>query len=333
MVRNDYLQKRIDQYAKDRTTLSASDYKKTYLKALKKEKPYLCDVDKFALESAIDNVDAAYKNFFEGNANFPKFASRYKHNGNSYTTKYTNNNIEVRETEGMPYVKLPKIGLVRFVMPKGRTMQDLFLPGTRITSATVTEEGDNYTISLSLEAVIDRTTPVAMFQSSRIIAMDMGIRKFCDYGTGNGDHITVENPRWIDKHEKRLRRFQKALSRKQYDEKTHTGSRNWEKAKRRVAKEQRKIANQRRDFHHKLSRKIAESCDVFICEDLNIRGMLKNRRLTKQISSAGWGQFLTFVKYKIEARGGIFLKVGRFFSSSKLCRCGYKHTQLKGALY
>jgi|GEM_PF-65577 len=333
VVRNDYLAKRMEQYKKEKTTLSVSEYKATYLKALKKEKPYLRDVDKFALESAVKAVDKAYQNFFDGNANFPKFVSRYKPNGNSYSTSFTNNNIEVLEQDGIPYVKLPKLGLVRFVLPKGSTVQTLLMPNTNITGATITKDGSNYLVSLNLETVVDKAKPVEVYESSRVIAMDMGLRKFCDYGTGDGDHVAVENPRWINKHEKRLRRFQKSLSRKQYDEKTHTGSKNWEKAKARVAKEQRKISNQRKDFQHKLSRKIADSCDVFICEDLNIKGMLKNKHLARQISSVGWGQFLMFVQYKLEAKGGIFMKVDRYFPSSKLCQCGYKHAQLKGELY
>ena len=157
----------------------------------------------------------------------------------------------------------------------------------------------------------------------------MGLARFCTYGNGGQEYERIDNPRWITMHEKRLRRFQKALSRKQYDQKEHQGSSNWIKAKNRVAREQRKIANQRKDFAHKLSRKIADSCDVFVCEDLSIRGMIKNRHLSKQISSVGWGQFLTFVKYKVERNGGIFLKVDRFFPSSKLCSCGYKNDDLK----
>lgn len=77
---------------------------------------------------------------------------------------------------------------------------------------------------------------------------------------------------------------------------THTGSRNWEKARLKVVKEQRKIADQRKDFHHKLSRAIADNCTAFICEDLAVKNMMKNRHLAKAIASVGWSQFLTMVK-------------------------------------
>ena len=158
--------------------------------------------------------------------------------------------------------------------------------------------------------------------------MDMGIKSFCVYGN---EDITInkENPRWIKIHQKRLRRFQKSLSRKQYDFRTHTGSKNYYKAKRKLAKEHRKLKNQRKDFQHKLSREIVNNCNVFICEDLNIKGMVKNHKLAKEISSCGWAQFLEFVKYKLQRNGGIFIKVDRFFASSKLCyHCNYKNDNL-----
>ena len=111
---------------------------------------------------------------------------------------------------------------------------------------------------------------------------------------------------------------------------THTGSRNWEKARLKVVKEQRKIADQRKDFHHKLSRAIADNCTAFICEDLAVKNMMKNRHLAKAIASVGWSQFLTMVKYKMERAGKYFRKVSRWYPSSQTCGCcGYKHTDVK----
>ena len=333
VVKNDYRDKRIEQFETERTTLSVATYKKEFLPKLKEENPWLREVDKFALEAAVEHIDAAYKHFFEGNADFPKKASKYKPSGNRYTTKYTNGNIAlVLGDDNIPYLKIPKLGLVRFVIPAGKVFENVVPPGTRITSLTVIKDGSNYLASLSLESVVNIPEKIQTFSRLQIIAMDMGLRKFCDYGHGDGEYHHVENPRWINKHEKRLRRFQKSLARKQYDQKTHKGSRNWEKAKAKIAKEQRKIKNQRKDFHHKLSREIADSCDVFVCETLNVKSMVQNRHLAKQISSVGWSQFLSFVKYKIEAKGGIFLKVDRWFPSSKLCSCGYKNTELKNQL-
>ena len=157
----------------------------------------------------------------------------------------------------------------------------------------------------------------------------MGLKDFAVLGDKES-FLKIRNPRWIRIHERRLRRFQKALSRKQYDCKTHTGSKNWYKAKKKVAKEQRKTANQRKDFQHKLSRCIADSCKVFVCEDLNIKGMMKNRHLSKAVASVGWYGFFQKVKYKMERTGGRFLQVSRWFPSSQTCSCcGYKNTDTK----
>ena len=331
-VRNDYLNARIRLYDDERKTLSVSEYKKGRLKELKEnEMPWLREVDKFALEAALEFVDGAYRNFFEGRADFPKMASKWMPKGNRYTTKFTNNNIDLYhdDVDGCVYLKLPKLGKVKAVIPEGRTVEDVFPEGAKISKATVIKDGRHYKASLCIEDIIDKVIPISSYRADRLISMDMGIRRFCDYDNGSGDYVHVENKRWIRKHAKRLRRFQKALSRKRYDKGTHTGSKNWEKAKRKVAKEQRKVADQRKDFHHWLSHKIVEKCDVFVCEDLNIKGMMQNRNMAKQIASVGWGQFLRFVQYKLERKGGIFLKVDRFFPSSKLCQCGYKNTELK----
>ena len=159
--------------------------------------------------------------------------------------------------------------------------------------------------------------------------MDMGIKSFGVLGNENYTK-EIENPRWIRIHQKRLRRLQKSLSRKQYDVSTHQGSKNYEKVKLKINKEHRKIKNQRLDFQHKLSKEIVNKCDVFICEDLNIKGLLSNHKLAKEISSCGWSLFLNLVKYKLERKGGIFLQVDKFFASSKICyHCGHKNVNLK----
>ena len=327
-VRNNYLTERKNRYNETKETLFVSDYLKYYYPLLKQDNEFLNLSDKFAIESALDNVDTAYKNFFENlkqgkKSGFPQFASKYKPNGNSYTTKYTNNNIELLEINGLPYIKLPKIGKVRFVLPKDKTLQTLKPKNTKITRATIKKDKSIYTVSLQMETVVDKPLNLIRVNARDIIAADMGLKDFAIYG--NKEYTEkIENPRFIKIHEKRIRRLSQSLSRKK------KGSKNYEKSKEKLAKEHRKIKNQRKDFHHKLSKKIADSCCVFICEDLNIPGMMKNHKLAKSIASVGWGQFLNFVKYKMERKGGKFIQVDRFFSSSKLCNCcGYKNTDLE----
>ena len=330
VVHNDYLSKRIDYYKESKETLTVSKYKKDYLPALKEEKEYLKDTDKFVYENACRNVDDAYSRFFKGLSGFPKYASKTKPNGNSFTTNFTNNNIELKMVDGIPHVKLPKIGYVRFILPKGKTLADIQPHGVSIKAATVSREPNgSYRISLRMESVIDKPVFPTVINAREIISVDLGLKEFGVFGNLE-ESIPVPNPRWIQVHAKRLRRFQQSLSRKQYDHKTHAGSKNWEKARTKVAKEQRKIADQRRDFHHKLSRAITDNCVAFICEDLAVKNMMQNRHLSKSIASVGWSQFLTMVQYKMERDGKHFRKISRWYPSSQTCGCcGYKNTDVK----
>ena len=330
VVHNDYLSKREEYYKETKKTLTVLQYKKEYLPALKKEKEYLNNTDKFVYENACRNVDDAYNRFFKGLSGFPKYVSRTKPNGNSFTTNFTNNNLELKMIDGIPYVKLPKVGCVRFILPKGKILTDIQPHGVTIKAATVSMEPDgSYRIALRMESVIDKPVFPTVINAREIISVDLGLKEFGVFGNLE-ESIPVPNPRWIQVHEKRLRRFQQSLSRKQYDHKTHTGSNNWEKTRAKIAKEQRKIADQRRDFHHKLSRAITDNCVAFICEDLAVKNMMKSRHLSKSIASVGWSQFLTMVQYKMERAGKYFRKISRWYPSSQTCGCcGYKNTDVK----
>ncbi len=328
-VRNNYLHERKEYYTKYKKTLTISQYQKDYLPKLKETNEFLKTSDKFVYENACRNVDNAYKRFFKGEAGFPKYASYNKPNGSSFTTNYTNNNIELKMVDGLPYVKLPRLGYIRFVLPKGKTLADIQPHGTSIKAATVTRSNNTYRISLRMETVIDKPVFPAVIRKNDIISVDLGLKYFGVFGNLKETN-TVPNPRWIQVHARRLRRFQKSLFRKQYDKKTHTGSRNWEKARLKVAKEQRKTADQRKDFHHKLARTITDNCMAFICEDLAVKNMMKNRCLAKSIASVGWSQFLSMVKYKMERSGKYFRKVSRWYPSSQTCGCcGHKNINVK----
>ena len=220
-VRNHYLNDRIELYKNTKQTLTIEKYKKDYLPILKQNNEFLKLSDKFALESAIEHVDNAYKKFFENIKNgnkkgFPKFVSKYKPNGNKYTTKFTNNNIEILEINGLPYIKLPKLGKIRFILPKTHTINTLIPNNTKILSVSIQKQNNSYTVSLQLETIIDEIIPINSVNRNNIYAMDMGIKYFGVYGNEK-TNIEVINPRWIKIHQKRLRRLQKSLSRKQYD--------------------------------------------------------------------------------------------------------------------
>ena len=108
------------------------------------------------------------------------------------------------------------------------------------------------------------------------------------------------------------------------------GSKNYNEKKLKVAKIHEKIKNQRKDFQHKVSTRIVNENQVIISEDLNVKGMLKNHKLSKSIQDASFGSFCNMIKYKSEQKKRIYLKIDRFFPSSKICHCcGNKYKELK----
>ena len=143
----------------------------------------------------------------------------------------------------------------------------------------------------------------------KAIGIDLGLTHFAITSDGS----KFDNPKWLKKHEHNLKIKQQQLSRKQ------KGSNNRNKARNKVAKVHNKISNCRSDYNHKLSRRIVDENQVICVENLNVKGMVKNHKLSKAISQVGWGQFCTMLKYKAEQEGKIYQEVDRFFPSSKTC--------------
>ena len=150
------------------------------------------------------------------------------------------------------------------------------------------------------------------------MGIDLGLKYFASFS--NGDKI--ENPNFLKKTEKKLKKLHRNLSKKQ------KGSNNRNKARIRLAKAYSKINNQKNDFLHKLSRKLVNENQVIAIENLNIKGMLKNHNLAKSISSVSWNRFITFLRYKtIESQHCILVEMDRWFPSTQTCSfCDYKNS-------
>jgi putative transposase len=158
---------------------------------------------------------------------------------------------------------------------------------------------------------------------SIVTGIDLGLKDYvtCHNGTNT---YSVKHPKWLKRHLGNLRYQQKQLSRRQ------KGSNRRNKARLLVARVHERLSNARQDFLHKLSRKITDESQVVVVENLNIRGMVKNRKLSKAIAQSGWGMFLNFLDYKLKHKGGVLVEIDRFFPSSKMCsNCGHIHKELE----
>ena len=299
-VYNQLLDDRIKVY---RETKQRS--KKTYCD-LKKEYAFLKEADSRALLNARENLDAAYDKFFkESNAGFPKFKSKHKYRW-SYTTD--NNNGTVRFDGNR--LRLPKVGYVKIVEHR--------LHEGRILTATISHErSGEYYASVLCEIEQPKSLPV----TDKVVGIDLGLHDIIVCSDGE----RVPSPKYFRKSEQRLARVQRAFSR------TQKGSNGHEKARLKVARCHQKIKNQRNDFLQKLSTKLIRENQVICLEDLSVKGLERNHKLSKSVTDASFSKFVNMLEYKAEWYGRKVVKIDRFYPSTQLCSgCGYKNESVKG---
>ena len=249
-IYNRMLSDKIDYYKETKKKLNNTPAQ------YKKEFEWLKEVDSLALANAQLNLQSAYNNFFtRPDVGFPKFKSKKNHYY-SYTTNNQGGNIYVSDR----YIKLPKIGLVR--VKKHRDFEGI------IKSVTVSKNpSGKYYVSV----LVNCEEQEKLSKTDNKIGIDLGIKEFAI--TSDGEMI--ENPKYLRKSEKKLRKLQKDLSRCQ------KGSKNREKCRIKVARQHEKIANQRKDFLHKLSKQIVDENQVIVLENLKVKNMMSNHKLAK----------------------------------------------------
>lgn len=254
-------------------------------------------MSKCAPQEALRDLDRAFQNFFRGikqgqKIGFPSF----KKKGVKDSFRLTGT-IKISGKE----IQLPRLGTIR--------LKENSKVYGKILSATVVREADRWYVSLSVE--IERPTPNPV--QGDPVGIDVGLTCF---GTlSNGEKIFAPKP--LNKNLMRLKRASKKHSRKT------VGSKNRKKSALKLSRLHRKNRNIRKDFLHKQTTRLAKTKPVIVLEDLNVKEMLSNTRLSRHISDAGWSEFRFMLEYKTKWYGSKLIIAPRFYPSSKTCsNCG-----------
>jgi putative transposase len=299
-IYNYFLNERKNEYETNKNTLNYYDNAKA-LTELKKHDDYnwLKEINSQSLQYSLKSLDGAYQNFFKYKKGFPKFKSK-KHK-NSFAVPQS---VDVINDE----LHIPKFkNGIKFI--KHRSFH-----GT-IKSCTISKTTTNeYFVSILVE-----TIHIPYEKTNKTVGIDLGLKDFII----TSDCRKYKNNRYTKTYERKLKVAQQHLSRKTKN------SNRYNKQKLKVANIHKKISNSRIDNLHKVSTELIKKYDNIILEDLNIKGMIKNHKLSKHITDASWGKFVELLTYKAKWNNKNIIHIDRFFPSSKTCnKCGYINQDL-----
>ncbi len=297
------------------------DYKLSFnpnLKSFKEEWKFLTKVPSQALANSYMDCLRAYNNFFNSlkgkskfKQSFPKFHKKGQKDSFRIACTYSKKGIGDTRVEDKEYIKVPKLGSVKF-----KNYKDIDWSQIHIYNITIKKTPTNkYFASICCE-LPEKEYIEPKYESC---SFDLGLKDFCIFDSGE----IIDNPRYFRKSQIKLAKEQRKLSH------CTKVSNNYKKQKLRVALVHEKIKNQRKDFQHKWSTRIVNENQVIVSEDLNVKGMLKNHKLAKSIQDASFGSFCNMITYKADEQHRQYIKIDTFYPSSKLCHCcGYKNTTL-----
>ncbi len=269
------------------------------LVTLKKQEEtiWLNEVSSVVLQQSLRHLDKAFRNFFEGRADYPTF----KKKRNQQAATYASNAF----TWNGHHLTLAKMDV-----PLEITWHRPLPDGCKPSNVTVTkDEADRYFVSILVEEDIKplEVTP-------KMVGLDLGLKSMVITSDGR----THGNPKFFHKDEKKLAKAQRQHAR------AKKGSKNRNKARLKVARIHKKVADRRRDYQHQLSTRIIRENQVVCVESLQVKNMVKNHCLVKSISDVGWSEFIRQLEYKAEWYGRTLVKIDKWYPSSKRCfDCGH----------
>jgi putative transposase len=267
----------------------------------RRETVWLNEVSSVPVQQALRHLETAFRNFFAGRAKYPTFHK--KHGAQSATYASTAFRWDV-QTRTLTLAKMATPLHIHWSRP---------LPdGATPTTVTLSRDtAGRYFVSILLE---EDVAPLPIMTETGQVGIDLGLHDVVVLDTGE----KVGNPRFFAKDEKQLGKAQRRLAKKQ------RGSKNRDKARRRVARIHARIADRRRDFTHKLSTRIIRENQTICIESLHVKAMAKHPTLAKAIHDVGWGEFVRQLEYKADWYGRTLVKIDRWYPSSKRCyACGH----------
>ena len=273
--------------------------------AEKPQRSWVYGASKCCGQEALRDLDRALAHFWRGRQagrriGFPRFRRQH---GRRDSFRLTG-----RITVHPRSVTLPRIGCVR-------TQEAATKFRGRILSATVSREADRWYVSLTVEVERDDPQPV----EGPVVGVDLGLKSLAVLSDG----APLQSPKPLGKAQRRLRHRQRLHSRKPRD------SRNRRKSAAGLARLHRRIRCQRTDFLHKTTTDLAKTKSVIVVEDLSVRGLIRNRRLSRSVADAGWSEFRRMLAYKTLWYGSRLVVAPRFYPSTKTCSaCGHVKTEM-----
>ena len=316
VVYNHYLEKQKALYDEGKDSLSCFDMIKD-LKNFQVERPYLKEVDSCSLRCSLFNLDDAFKRWYKGQGEYPKFKGKYNskrsYRTNCISSTYKDKTYQSIEVDLKRHIiKLPKL---KEVSIKG--YRDLeYLPG-RIINATIEQAS---TLKYYVSVLVEEDDVYTKLKPRKIIGIDLGIKDIVI----TSDNEKIGNPRLIEKYEKRIKRCARELSRRV------KGSNNYNKTKKKLAVLHQKLKNARRHFIHQITKKLVIENDIIVTESLKLKDMIEEKRLSKQLTNVSLGELCRVLEYKAKIYGKKYIKIDSYYPSSQECsRCGYKNEKVK----